>query len=63
MWSDKELDANANANTNANDNGTLSTGDASVDKLVHQWLTWDQVSAHVIMFITLLPSFTFPTEG
>lgn len=38
MWSNTDLDANAN--------GLMSTGDATLDKLVHQWISWDQVSVH-----------------
>lgn len=38
MWVNKDLDANAN--------GLVSTGDATLDKLVNQWISWDKVSVH-----------------
>ncbi|KAM9468860.1 glucose 1,6-bisphosphate synthase isoform 2-T2 [Clarias gariepinus] len=37
MWSNKDVDANAN--------GLLSTGDATLDKLVNQWICWDKNAA------------------
>ncbi|XP_053095809.1 glucose 1,6-bisphosphate synthase isoform X2 [Pangasianodon hypophthalmus] len=37
MWSNKDLDANAN--------GVMSTGDATLDKLVNQWISWDKNAA------------------
>lgn len=37
MWSNKDLDAN--------DNALVSTGDATLDKLVNQWISWDKNAA------------------
>ncbi|TSN57728.1 Glucose 1,6-bisphosphate synthase [Bagarius yarrelli] len=34
MWSNTDLDANANS--------LMSTGDAELDKLVNQWISWDK---------------------
>ncbi|XP_060800082.1 glucose 1,6-bisphosphate synthase [Neoarius graeffei] len=46
MWVNKDLDANAN--------DLVSTGDATLDKLANQWISWDKNAATQAQIINLV---------